>query len=174
MSDNFLASLTLAELCELFEKAGYRVEPAVDPASGVSYLRSTASGIAFDLRPGARSPGDSAGRFVDFTLVCVLRCRGEAPGDLVNDWNITHRFSRLQFGGSYFALCMDVSIFGGVTREHFRTNIEIWGRLVEELIVHLREGVRERAAARRAESDRAEFDPDVRRHESAVGAMSYA
>jgi hypothetical protein len=146
MSEPLIASLTLDELRELMQQAGYRVEAATDPVAAVSYLRSATSGLAFDIRPGSRLAGEGEARFADIALVCVLQIAGELPADLVNGWNVARRFARLQRGGAFVALCMDVSAVGGVTRGHLGAQIEIWDRLVQDLVVYLREGLRQQQA----------------------------
>ncbi|HEY8066795.1 MAG TPA: YbjN domain-containing protein [Methylosinus sp.] len=142
MSESLVTSLTLDDLRDLLQQVGYRVETATDPVVNVVYLRSATSGLSFDIRPGNRSAGDESGRFADMAFISILQVNGELPQDLVNGWNIARRFSRLQLSGPFLALCMDVSVVGGVTRSHLRAQIEIWDRLAQELIVYLREGLR--------------------------------
>jgi hypothetical protein len=142
MSENLVTSLTLDDLRDLLQQAGYRVEMVTDPVANVAYLRSATSGLAFDIRPGNRLAGDEGGRFADMAFVSILQVNGELPRDLVNGWNVARRFSRLQMSGRFLALCMDISIVGGVTRSHLRTHVEIWDQLAQELIVYLREGLR--------------------------------
>lgn len=142
MSETLVSSLSLDELRDLLQQAGYRVEAATDPVANVHYLRSATSGLAFDIRPGNRLAGDAEGRFADVAFVSILQVNGELPRELVNGWNIARRFSRLQLSGPFLALCMDVTVVGGVTRSHVRAHIEIWDRLAQELVVYLREGLR--------------------------------
>lgn len=152
MSENIIASLTLDDLSEILRQAGYRVEAATDPVANVPYLRSATSGLAYDVRPGNRLVGAEEGRFADFAFIAVLQVAGELPRDIVNGWNVARRFSRLQLSGSFLALCMDVTVVGGVTRDHLRAHIEIWDRLAQELIVYLREGLRPQQPANGAEA----------------------
>jgi hypothetical protein len=154
MSDMTIASVTLDELREFVQQAGYRVETATDPVAAVPYLRSATSGLAFDIRPGSRLAAEGEARFVDIALVCVLQLGGEAPAELINGWNVARRFARLQRGGAFVALCMDVSMVGGVTHAHLRAQIEVWDRLVQDLVVYLREGLRPQAAAPAAPATR--------------------
>lgn len=147
MSENLIASLSLDDLRDLIQKAGYRVETATDPVAAVPYLRSATSGLAFDIRPGNRAAGDAEGRFVDIAFVCVLQMTEELPRELVNGWNVARRFTRLQAGGSFLALCMDVSVVGGVSPAHLRAQIEIWDRSAQELVAFLRESLRKRQSA---------------------------
>lgn len=147
MSETIIAALTLDSLRDVLQQAGYRVETATDPVANVPYLRSATSGLAFDIRPGNRLAGDDEERFADIAFVAVLQVQGELPLGLVNGWNAARRFSRLQLSGSFLALCMDVSVVGGVTQGHLRAHVEIWDRLAQELIAYLREGLRKPSAA---------------------------
>ncbi|MBY6239908.1 YbjN domain-containing protein [Methylosinus sp. Sm6] len=147
MSDSLIARLTLDDLRELLQRAGYRVEAATDPVAAIPYLRSATSGLGFDIRPGSRLAGEGEAQFADVAFVCVLQIVGELPADLINGWNVARRFARLQRGGSFVALCMDVSVVGGVTEAYLRAQIEIWDRLIQDLVVYLREGLREQAVA---------------------------
>src|ERR1700730_13854434 len=90
-----ITRLTLEELRESFQNAGYRIETLTDPVAGTTYLRSATAGLGFDIRPGNRLVGEEQG-FVDVTLVTTLQVQGELPLDLVNRWNATRRFGRLQ------------------------------------------------------------------------------
>lgn len=138
MSDNLIFKLNLERLREVLQQAGYRVETATDPVANTAYLRSATSGLAFDVRPGNRA-GDDAESFVDVAFTAVLQVQGELPLDIVNRWNATRRFGRLQLSQPFLVFSMDFAVAGGVTPDHLRAQIEIWDRLVQELITHLRE-----------------------------------
>jgi hypothetical protein len=60
------------------------------------------------------------------------------PPDLIASWTRTRRFSRLWAQPPYLVLAMDVSIAGGVRPEHLRSQIELWDRLIQELVLYLR------------------------------------
>lgn len=152
MSETIIATLTLDSLRDVLQQAGYRVETATDPVANVPYLRSATSGLAFDIRPGNRFAAEAEGSFADIAFVAVLQVQGDLPPGLVNGWNAARRFSRLQLSGSFLALCMDVSVVGGVTRGHLRAHIEIWDRLAQELIAYLRDGLRKPIAANGADA----------------------
>lgn len=141
MSDTIILKIDLDDLRQALQLAGYRVETATDPVANVAYLRSATNGLAFDVRPGNRLAGDEAS-FADVAFSAVLQVQGELPLDLVNRWNATRRFARLQLSQAFLVFCMDVSAAGGITRDHLRTQIEIWDRLVQELIAYLREELR--------------------------------
>jgi Putative bacterial sensory transduction regulator len=68
------------------------------------------------------------------------------PLELVNRWNTTRRFARLQLSQQFLVFCLDVSVAGGVMPNHLRAQIEIWDRLVQELIAYLRDELRQLSA----------------------------
>lgn len=138
MPDTVIATLTLETLREALQQAGYRVEEVTDPVANVPYLRSATSGLPFDVRPGNRLAAAPAS-FVDVAFTAVLQVEGELPLELVNRWNATRRFARLQFSPPFLVFCLDASVAGGVAPSHLRAQIEIWDRLVQELIIYLRE-----------------------------------
>ncbi|WP_159729614.1 YbjN domain-containing protein [Methylosinus sp. Ce-a6] len=147
MSESLVSALTLDELRELLQQAGYRVVSAMDPVADVPYLRSATSGLSFDIRAGNPSAMEAEARFLDFVFVAVLQVQGELRAEVVNGWNATRRFSRLHLTGAFLALSMDISIAGGVSRDYLRAQIEIWDRLAQELIAYLREGLRREGEA---------------------------
>lgn len=137
MSDTLISKLDIEGLRELFQLAGYRVETASDPVANLTYLRSATNGLAFDIRPGNRlSDGEG---ILDIALVAVIQVQGELPLAVVNRWNASRRFGRLQLSGPFLALSLDLLLAGGVSRDHLRAEIEIWDHLVQQLIVFLRE-----------------------------------
>ncbi len=87
-------------------------------------------------------------------LVTTLQVQGELPLDLVNRWNATRRFGRLQLSPPFLAFCLDVSVAGGVAPNFVRAQIEIWDRLVQELIAYLREELPKVVAANAADRGR--------------------
>jgi hypothetical protein len=148
MSD-IISKLTLDSLRETFQGAGYRVEVVTDPVANTEYLRSATSGLAFDIRPGNRFAGEEES-FADVTLMAPLQVQGDLPLDVVNRWNATRRFARLQLSQPFLVFCLDICVAGGVTPSSLRAQIEIWDRLVQELIGYLRDELSRLAAANRA------------------------
>lgn len=143
MSDTQIVKLTLDSLRDVLQQVGYRVEEVTDPVANVPYLRSATGGLAFDIRPGNRLPDEG---FADVAFTAVLQVQGELPLDLVNRWNATRRFARLQLSQPFLVFCLDVSVAGGVMPDHLRAQIEIWDRLVQELIAYLRDELRQLSA----------------------------
>lgn len=145
MSDTPIVKLTLDALRDVLQQVGYRVEEVTDPVANLTYLRSATGGLAFDIRPGNRL-ADADGSFVDVAFAAVLQIQGELPLDLVNRWNATRRFARLQLSQQFLVFSLDVSVAGGVMPDHLRAQIEIWDRLAQELIAYLRDELRQLAA----------------------------
>lgn len=151
---DIVQSITLDSLRENLQQAGYRVENVIDPVAATPYLRSATGGLAFDIRPGNRLASqvlaDQSQAFVDVALTAIVQVQGELPLDLVNRWNATRRFARLQLSHPFLALCMDISVAGGVRPDHLRAHVEIWDRLVQELIGYLRDEVQKLSAPAQA------------------------
>jgi hypothetical protein len=149
MASDIIDHLTLESLRQIFQEAGYRVETQTDPVANIPYLRSATAGVAFDIRPGNPLAGDKKG-FADIALIAVLQVVGEIdaklPTDLANRWNTTRRFGRLQFSAPFLVFCLDVSVLNGVTPAYLRAQIELWDRLVQDLVPFLRTAFTEAAA----------------------------
>lgn len=146
MSDTTIANLSLDALREILQQAGYRVETVNDPVANLAYLRSATAGLAFDVRPGNRLANGSE-NFLDAAFTAVLQVQGELPLDVVNRWNASRRFARLQLSQPFLVLSLDVSVAGGVAPDHLRAQIEIWDHLVQQLIAYLREELQKLAPA---------------------------
>ncbi len=148
-----ITSLTLESLRDSLQQAGYRVEPLTDPVANIQYLRSATGGLGFDIRPGNRLPGNDKS-FADFVFVAVLQIAGDGGADALlepaNRWNVTRRFGRLQLSPPFLVFCLDISVINGVTPAHLRAQIELWDRLVQELLPYLRNELTKIGAARAA------------------------
>ena len=166
-----ITKLTIEGLRDNFQSVGYRVETLTDPVANTTYLRSATAGLGFEIRPGNQLVGEEQS-FVDTTLVTTLQVQGELPLDLVNRWNTTRRFGRLQFSHPFLMFCMDISVAGGVAPNFVRAQIEIWDRLVQELIAYLREELPKLAARNGAAAAAPQPDAPVQQpsHERAAEA----
>ncbi|MFN5486939.1 MAG: hypothetical protein ACK5AX_19240 [Bradyrhizobium sp.] len=122
-----ITKLTIEGLRDNFQSVGYRVETLTDPVANTTYLRSATAGLGFEIRPGNQLVGEEQS-FVDTTLVTTLQVQGELPLDLVNRWNTTRRFGRLQFSHPFLMFCMDISVAGGVAPNFVRAQISICAR----------------------------------------------
>jgi hypothetical protein len=122
------------QLAGVFRGAGYRVTLAEQ--NGRTQLMSASQGVGFAVRFG--NPGAEGDTHIDYTLSCALQVQGELPPDLVPAWNRTKRFARLASHHQFLLLEMDVMVAGGVTDRYLRSTIELWDRLVQEFLLHLR------------------------------------
>ncbi|WP_268798205.1 YbjN domain-containing protein [Pseudomonas huanghezhanensis] len=136
MSDTTLVrTITAGQLAELLQSAGYRVNPSEQ--NGIVQLLSASQGIGYAVRFG--NAGEQPGSFVDFTFSCALRIQGELPPGLVQQWNISRRFSRLSEQGGFLLMEMDVVIAAGVGNDYLRNHLELWDRLLQEFVTYLRD-----------------------------------
>jgi Putative bacterial sensory transduction regulator len=149
MSETIITKLTVDSLRENIQLAGYRVETMTDPVVNTTYLRSATSGFVFDIRPGNRLT-DADQSFLDVAFIAALQVQGELPLDIVNRWNVTRRFARLQLSQPFLILSHDVSVAGGVTHNYLRAQIEIWDHLLQQMISYLREELPKIAGANAA------------------------
>ncbi|WCM18149.1 YbjN domain-containing protein [Paraburkholderia bryophila] len=137
-----IEAVSIDRLAEILKAAGYRV--TVAEQNGAVQLMSASQGVGFSVRFGnaaqeaAASTDATALRYLDYTHSCVLQVQGELPMELVASWNRTKRFARLADHGQFLALEMDVIVAGGVTERYLRSTIELWDRLIQELLLHLR------------------------------------
>jgi hypothetical protein len=145
MTEALIHSLTPDSLRELMQSAGYRAESFADQI-GVPHLRSATNGLPFTVRFGNRL-ADKTDAYADVTWAAALKIQGELSLDIVNQWNNGRRFCRLHVTQGFLLLEMDVSVLGGVTPQHVRAQIEIWDRLVQELLHYLRSSADKLAAA---------------------------
>jgi hypothetical protein len=157
MSETIITSLTLESLRDTLQQTGYRVETLTDPVANIQYLRSATAGVAFDVRPGNPLPGTGKS-FADVAFVGVLQIVGELPLDVVNRWNTTRRFGRLQLSPPFLVFSLDVAVLHGVTPAHLRAQIQLWDGLVQDLVPFLRNAVME-GAQQKAPSPQTNVEP---------------
>ncbi len=138
MSD-LITHLGLANLRDILQQAGFRAEQLTDPIAKIEFLRSSTGGVGFDVRLG--NPGADGG-VTDAVFIAAFQLQGELPFAVVNGWNATRRFARLQLGPQLLAISLDVSVMGGVSPRHLRAKLEIWDQLVQDLIGYLRNELR--------------------------------
>jgi hypothetical protein len=141
MAKNLIRSFTAATMRDLIQAAGFRAEIASAAVSG-PVIRSASNGLAFEIRLLNPLQVD-ANSFADTTFTAGLQLQGALAPELVNRWNATKRFSRLYVSQGYLILALDIILQGGVTPEHLRAQIEIWDRLLQELLTYLRTATNE-------------------------------
>ncbi|MBF5011884.1 YbjN domain-containing protein [Burkholderia pseudomultivorans] len=170
-AEELIEAVGIEQLADVFRAAGYRV--TATEQNGAAQLMSASQGVGFAVRFGnvvpAAQPQDAAdARYLDYTLSCVLQVQGELPAQLVADWNRMKRFARLASHGPFLALEMDVIAAGGVSTRYLRSTIELWDRMVQEFLLHLRnrpalaeQEAAARAAAAGSAADGAELAADT-------------
>jgi len=136
MANEVIKTVSAETLSALLKDAGYRVSQTEQ--NGVTQLLSAAQGIGFAVRLGNKQPGSQA-EHIDFSFGCLLRTEGTVPAELIDSWNRTKRFCRLAKFDQFLALEMDVTVAGGVAQDHLRANVELWDRLLQEFILHLKQ-----------------------------------
>lgn len=156
-----LDHVEIEQLADLMRTAGYRVTPAEQ--NGVVQLMSASQGVGFVVRFG--NAGATQGTYIDYTLSCALQVQGDLPAELVPSWNRTKRFARLAAHGQFLVLEMDVVVAGGVTERHLASMVELWDRLVQEFLLHLRNRPSMMAA-----EEALKKNPNVLTSEAAVNA----
>jgi hypothetical protein len=136
MAESQFMSITQEQLGELLQSSGYRTEHRVDQ-NGAPLIASATAGITFNLRLGNRAAAPLEG-FLDFTYITVIKIEGEFPLRRINEWNQNKRFARLHRVDDFVILDMDTIVAGGVTERHVRATLELWDRLIQELMAWLR------------------------------------
>ncbi|MDS0859795.1 YbjN domain-containing protein [Burkholderia pseudomultivorans] len=170
-AEELIEAVGIEQLADVFRAAGYRV--TATEQNGAVQLMSASQGVGFAVRfgnvvPAAQPQNVAEARYLDYTLSCVLQVQGELPAQLVADWNRMKRFARLASHGPFLALEMDVIAAGGVSTRYLRSTIELWDRMVQEFLLHLRnrpalaeQEAAARAAAAGSAADGAELAADT-------------
>ena len=134
MAEAQIMAVSPEQLGEIMQSAGYRTEHRADN-NGTPLIASATGGISFNVRMGNRAPAPIEG-FLDFTYLTVIKIEGDFPLERVNDWNRNKRFARLH--NDFIVMDMDVVAAAGVTTNHIRATMELWDRLLQELMAWLR------------------------------------
>jgi len=136
MAEAQIMSLTPEQLGAIMQDAGYRTEHRTDN-NGTPLIASATAGISFNVRLGNRAVPPAEG-YLDFTYLTVIKIEGDFPVERTNDWNRNKRFARLHKVDDFIVFDMDVVIAAGVTHNHVRATMELWDRLLQELMAWLR------------------------------------
>jgi hypothetical protein len=144
MAEAILMTISPEQIGDILQNLGYRAEHRTDN-SGLPLIASATNGINFNIRMGNRANAPAEG-FLDFTYLTIIKINGEFPVDKVNEWNRNRRFSRLHKVDDFIVLDMDVVVAGGITETHFRATMELWERMLQELMAWLRGDVPANAA----------------------------
>jgi len=136
-----IEAVGIEQLADVLKAAGYRVSMAEQ--GGTVQLMSASQGMGFAVRFGnaaTQSGSPATGvpvRYLDYTFSCLLQVQGDLPEELVAGWNRSKRFARLASHGPFLALEMDI-VVAGVSERYLRATIELWDRLLQEFLLHLR------------------------------------
>lgn len=148
MTDLIRTSVSPEDLAEVLRKTGYRaavVEPQVGGQTGPigPQVQSAAQGLGFFIGFGNPLPAVDAAlggsrHYVDFAFHCWLNIEGDLRPDLVDGWNRSKRFARLFHQAPLLVLSMDVVVAGGVSEAFLIAHCELWDRVLQDFIAHLR------------------------------------
>lgn len=133
-ADGLWQAVDVDTLAEMLQARGFRAERVADD-DGRMLLRSATGGIAFHLRPGNPAGNDN---FLDFGYFAVLQLTDSPPAAAINDWNASKRFARVHVREHWVILEMDVLVAGGVSGSYLAATLEVWDRLLHDLVAHLR------------------------------------
>ncbi len=136
MADALFMTVSPEQIGEILQSSGYRAEHRTDN-NGIPLIASATNGVNFNVRMGNRAAAPAEG-FMDFTYLTIIKIEGEFPADRLNEWNRNRRFSRLHRVDDFIVLDMDVVVAGGVTEKHIRATLELWERMLQELMNWLR------------------------------------
>ena len=131
-----IETVSAESLTTLLQDAGCRVNRSEQ--NNVVQLLSASQGVGYAVRFGNHAPGKDD-EFLDFTFSCALRIQGDLPAGLDNRWNASRRFARLSVQGEFLVLEKDVVVADGVSHKHLLGSVLLWDRLLQELIVYLRD-----------------------------------
>lgn len=147
-----------AALADLLRRRGFRAEAASDQ-NGAPVIRSASSGVQYHVRFGNRA-AEGERLYYDFAYVCLIQLDAPVPEGLVAAWNSGKRFSRMHQHDRLLVLEMDVLVAGGVTDGHLLTGLEIWDRLLQEVVAMLRAAAQAAPSAQgSAKADGGSADP---------------
>ncbi|WP_095109814.1 YbjN domain-containing protein [Pseudomonas sp. Irchel 3E20] len=134
-STELIDFVTADSLTSLLQDAGCRVTRGEQ--NGVEQLLTASQGIGFAVRFG--NQGQESGRYLDFIYSCALHIQGELPQGLANQWNASRRFARLSVQGAFLVMEMDVVVADGVSPRNLLGSLVLWDRLLQEVVVYLRD-----------------------------------
>ena len=129
-----LNSVSAEQLAEVLRSAGCRA--SISSRQGMIEIHSAVQGLGFLLRMGG---GDPAQGHVDFSWICPLAVRGTLARELIDSWNRNTRYGRLTLHDQFLVLSMDTLLAGGVAEAYLGAQFEVWTRLLQQLVLHLRQ-----------------------------------
>ena len=136
MAEALIMTVSPEQIGEILKTAGYRAEHRTD-TNGIPLIASATNGINFNIRLGNRANAPAEG-YIDFTYLTIIKIEGEFPTDKTNEWNRNRRFSRLHKVDDFLVMDLDVIVAGGVTERHIRATMDLWERMLQDLMLWLR------------------------------------
>ncbi len=154
MTKPSIHSLTVETARDLLQGAGFRAELVADSAT-MPVLRSASNGVTFELRLFNPLREDKES-FADAMFMAGLTFQGTVAPEFLNRWNSIKRFGRLYTTQGLLVLALDIFLQGGISPEHLRAQLDIWDRLIQELLTYARtapaEAIKNQAAAGNSET----------------------
>lgn len=124
--------LTLTAVATLLTELGFRAQ-TVGWGEGRTALLSATGGVSFNVVGGTNGQSDALS---DVAFVASFQMPQPNAG-LPEDWNRQRRFARTYFRDGLLVLEMDLLLPAIAPLAHLRTGIEVWSRLINELVATL-------------------------------------
>lgn len=132
---NLHQAVTPFLVAEVLRSAGYRAQLAETPSG--RQVQSAAQGVGFFVAFGNASPTEE-GQYADFSFHCWITIEGDLAPAVVESWNQNKRFARLFRSKQLLVLTQDVLVAGGVSDAHLQAQVEIWDRVIQDFLHHLK------------------------------------
>lgn len=141
-----IAKATFEDFEAALKARGFRAE-IIDWPGGRKAVRSASGGVGFNIVPGNAVDGG----FMDFTYFASFRVEGLPVEEIAANWNRARRFSRAYTRDGFLNFEMDVVIGPGVAQGYLSVTLDLWDRLLNELLAALREQAAELQKAAQAD-----------------------
>jgi hypothetical protein len=136
MAKTSIRSITVETMRDLLQGAGFRAE-LIAESETMPVIRSASNGVNFEIR--LFNPGkEDKGGFTDVMFMAGLPLKGPVAPEFLNRWNSIKRFGRLYVAQGLLVLALDIYVQGGVSPEYLRSQLDIWDRLLQELLTYIK------------------------------------
>lgn len=131
-----LTSITAKTLRDLLQDAGYRAE-VKETATGRPMISSSTGGVKFTIL--LYDPTGANSRYEDFQLIAWFNDSYEGTVEDANAWNMKKRHLHAIFDKSdnSVGVAMDVTLAGGVTKEHLKEYFRLWDGMLGGFVKYL-------------------------------------
>jgi hypothetical protein len=136
MAKTSIQSVTVDTTRDFLQGAGFRAELVAD-SDTMPVIRSASNGVNFEIRLFNPAKEDK-GSFTDVMFMAGMTLQGTVAPELLNRWNSIKRFGRLYVAQGHLVLALDIFLQGGVSPEYLRSQLDIWDRLLQELLTYVR------------------------------------